>query len=121
MASDLLLEIAEEWSLPDEVVERMILVVGEAVSNAAEHGNASDSALSVELAFGRSDERVWMWVSDEGPGITQQRIDEAKLPDDPFDTDGRGLYIIREMADRVWLEEGGRRLCASWDLPAQPE
>ena len=117
LALDLLLEFADENRVPEEVVERMILVVGEAVSNSVEHGNAAGTSATLELTLAVDSEAVTMCVLDEGLGITQDNLDKARLPDDPFDMDGRGLYIIKETSDRVWLEEEGRRLCVSWQLP----
>jgi anti-sigma regulatory factor (Ser/Thr protein kinase) len=114
---DLLLELVDEWGLPEGVVDRMLLVLGEAVSNAVEHGDAPGTADTLEVSFDLDDGTVSFCVRDEGPGMKQESLDNASLPDDPMDMDGRGLYIIRETSDRVWLEDQGRRLCTSWFLP----
>jgi serine/threonine-protein kinase RsbW len=113
-ASELLLEVAEEWNLPEALFERILLVVSEAVANAAEHGNELDPSKNVRLTYELANGEVTVSVEHEGPGMDPERLQNASLPDDPLDTGGRGLYIIRELAERVWLEEEGRRMCLGW-------
>ncbi len=113
-AADRLLELASEWSIADELLERIVLVLSEAVANAAEHGNGIDSPAAITVTFSTIEDEVVTCVEDEGKGLDQAQIDRASLPDDPLSQDGRGLYIIREMTDRVWLEAEGRRLCMAW-------
>jgi serine/threonine-protein kinase RsbW len=113
-ASAFVMNTAEEFGLSDSICEALLLVVGEAVANAAGHGNRLDpnKQVVVECAVGNGEVRLC--VEDEGPGIPAERLEQAQLPDDPFDTSGRGLFIMKSLADRVWLESSGRRLCMMW-------
>jgi hypothetical protein len=43
-------------------------------------------------------------IEDEGDGLSLRRVQEAELPADPYQTGGRGLYLIRMLADRVEVE-----------------
>jgi len=117
-ASELLLQVADEWQLPDDLIERMLLTIGEAVGNAAEHGNELLEERTILVEFIRKDEEVLICVEDEGSGFSEQKLLDAHLPEDPFDTGGRGLYIMKEMTNRIWVEKGGRRLCLAWTLGA---
>lgn len=113
-ASDLLLELSTEWGIPDELRERILLVVSEAVANAAEHGNEFDETKRVFLEYRLGDGEIQVLVEHEGPGMSEALLQNASLPEDPLDTGGRGLYIIRELAERVWLENNGKRMCLGW-------
>jgi serine/threonine-protein kinase RsbW len=117
-ASDLLLEVAGAWDIPEAILEKMLLAVQEAVANAAEHGNALATDAEVVLTYALRDGEVAALVEDSGSGMQLSDIEGATLPDDPLDTSGRGLYIIRELAERVWLEAGGRRLGMAWRVDA---
>ncbi len=113
-ASAFVLDAAAALGLSDEVREAMLLVVGEAVANAAGHGNKYDPEKEVTVACSVEDGEVRLCVEDEGEGLPAGRLDGAALPDDPFQTSGRGLFIMTAVAGRVWTEAGGRRLCLAW-------
>lgn len=105
---------AAELGVPDRLLDPLLLVVGEAVSNAARHGNAHDPTKRVVVGLGWEGGRATFFVEDEGSGLDEARLASADLPTDAFATSGRGLFIIRTLADDVWLEEAGRRLCVAW-------
>lgn len=113
-ASELFLEAAHEWRLSEELRERILLVLGEAVANAAEHGNGLDPDKNIYLELARTRDEITVRVEHEGQGLSLEKLEEASLPEDAFDTGGRGLYIIRELTERVWLEADGRRMCLAW-------
>lgn len=113
-ASDFMLETVSELNLPEEVAQQVLLVIGEAVSNAAGHGNEFDPDKKVVVACSFEDDEVQLCVEDEGTGITDEQLENASLPDDLMQTRGRGLFIMKSLADRIWLESEGRRLCMAW-------
>lgn len=113
-ASAFVMEAADAFGVPDSIKESLLLVVGEAVANAAGHGNGLDPDKLVTVKCTADDEQVCLYIEDEGSGIPEERLSNAQLPADPFDTSGRGLYIMKALADRVWLESSGRRLCMMW-------
>ncbi|HLT48164.1 MAG TPA: ATP-binding protein, partial [Rubricoccaceae bacterium] len=60
----------------------------------------------------------WLHVEDEGPGLDPDRLRDATLPDDPTQTNGRGLYLMRTLADGIEVE--GARL-GLWFAPRPEE
>jgi anti-sigma regulatory factor (Ser/Thr protein kinase) len=81
-----------------------VLAVHEVTGNAVQHGG------------GRGRARLWYAdgalrcrVTDDGPGLTDQAI-PATLPDpcsgSGFDEDGRGLWLARELSDRLHITGG---------------
>lgn len=116
-ASAFVMDAAESFGLPESIREALLLVVGEAVANAAGHGNKLDPEKNVVVECSKGGGEVRLSVEDEGAGVPVDRLDNAELPDDPFDTSGRGLFIMKSLADRVWLEASGRRLCLMWKEP----
>lgn len=105
-------ETTQAWGCTPTVVDSVCLFLGEAVANAAVHGNRLDPLRRVAVELVRGDEGLTCRVTDEGGGVPAERLDAPVLPEDPLGTSGRGLYIIRELADAVWLEDEGRCLCA---------
>ena len=109
---------AREAGFPDEVSDRMLLAVGEAVANAVQHGNGNDSTRLVKLEWLNDGEGGWLSVEDQGSGLTRDGLQNATLPTDALQTGGRGLFIIKELTDDVRLESDGRRLML-WFSPRQ--
>lgn len=83
-----------------------VLAVHEVTGNAVQHGG------------GRGRARLWYAdgtlrcrVTDDGPGLTDEAI-PATLPDpcsgsgSGFDEDGRGLWLARELSDRLYITGG---------------
>jgi anti-sigma regulatory factor (Ser/Thr protein kinase) len=81
-----------------------VLAVHEVTGNAVQHGG------------GRGRARLWYAdgalrcrVTDDGPGLSDQAIPDA-LPDPcscpDFDEDGRGLWLARELSDRLHITGG---------------
>ena len=96
------------WGPTD--VSRIVLAAGEALGNAVEHGRGPDLRVRFESTRARIDLRI----SDDGPGPSARRIAAAALPADPLATGGRGLYIVRQLAESVAVDGGGR-VCLSFE------
>jgi serine/threonine-protein kinase RsbW len=115
-ASSFVMETAEAFGVGDTVQEALLLAVGEAVANAAKHGNQLDPTKKVAVECTKRDSHFYLCVEDSGEGVPPERLEHAALPEDPLQTSGRGLFIMKSLADRIWLEESGRRLCLMWQL-----
>lgn len=115
-ASAFVVEAAEALEVSDSVREAMLLVIGEAVANAAYHGNQLDPEKKITVECVKSDGELHLCVEDVGPGVPEERLTAASLPDDPLQTSGRGLFIMKSLSERIWLEASGRRLCMLWHL-----
>jgi serine/threonine-protein kinase RsbW len=119
-ASAFVLETAEAFGLSEEVTQRLLLVIGEAVANAAHHGNRLDPAKTVRVECGVARDEVRLCVEDEGEGLADGELEQAALPEDEMEMRGRGLFIMKALATRVWTEQGGRRLCLAFASPEEP-
>lgn len=111
---------AMDAAFPSEVVDRMLLAVGEAVANSVEHGNNADQDSSITLEWQRGSGGGWLSVEDEGPGLTLDSLLNATLPKDVLQTGGRGLFIIKELSDDIKVKVDGRRLML-WFAPRVDE
>lgn len=115
-ASAFVMDTAQAFGVTDSVQEALLLAVGEAVANAAKHGNQLDPAKEIVVECTKRDGEFYLCVEDTGEGVPAERLEHASLPDDPLQTSGRGLFIMKSLAERIWLEESGRRLCLMWRL-----
>jgi anti-sigma regulatory factor (Ser/Thr protein kinase) len=79
----------------DAALNDALVAVGEAMTNAVEHGSGGNPALRIRLEAGRVGEQVVVAVSDEGqwlPTTVEQSVR------------GRGLHLMRAMAGEVTID-----------------
>jgi serine/threonine-protein kinase RsbW len=74
----------------------------EALSNAILRGNRDDPAKQVHVRAEVDTDRLVLEVADEGPGFDfETRVGDPTAPENLEREDGRGLFLIRSLMDRV--------------------
>lgn len=89
---------------------RLCTVVAEAVANAMVNGNRSDPSRYVIIDLEFTAECIIIAVSDEGDGFDPRRIPDPTDLQSLDATCGRGLYMIRSLADHVAFNERGNTI-----------
>lgn len=100
---------ASVGGLGADVRDRAILVAGEVLANAVEHGGENPQ-LQIRVEVIATDRQLELVVHESGAGVDMERLIHSDLPGDPLALSGRGLYLIRTLADRIEpIEEQGYR------------
>lgn len=88
---------------PVETSSEILLAVGEAAGNAYRHGHrvGGRSEIRVRCEYDRPTFKVE--VADDGPGFDLAEVEGRGTPD-PFAQGGRGLFLMRELMDEVWVD-----------------
>jgi serine/threonine-protein kinase RsbW len=86
------------------------LAMEEALVNAIKHGNRLDAAKRVRVACKVSPERIWIEITDEGPGFKPEDVPDPTDPDRLECTSGRGLMLMRSFMTFVEFNEIGNRV-----------
>ena len=90
--------------IEQQIVEELVLCVEEACTNALRHSGSMDPG---EVAVSIHEDFVEICVKDSGKGLDLAAIDLAREPD-VLAPGGRGLYLIKMLADELQLtNEGG--------------
>ena len=99
---------SENWSSRD--IFGIRLALEEAVVNAIKHGNRLDAAKRVHVICHSTPEKIWIKVSDEGPGFDPEQVPDC-TDDAHIDVpNGRGIMLMRNyMSPRRILPAGQRR------------
>jgi len=117
LLEDLLCRIREEYSIAEDQFNRIWIVLNEAVTNAIRHGNKCDPAKKVRLMLETRHSRHFCFtVEDEGAGFDPQKVPDPTSPKHIAEPNGRGIYLIRRLANSVNFSEKGTRLEISFDL-----
>lgn len=105
----LLSQIAAAAGLPEERQPLFIVVITEALSNAILHGNKQDPRKLVRLRFyTRPDPPTLIAeVEDEGMGFDPTKIPDPTVEGNLMQESGRGVFLMRNLADEVIFKKGG--------------
>ncbi len=103
--------LADEFGFPPEDSKvNLPLVMDEALSNAIVHGNRNREDRKVHVRIYVSSHRFFVQVEDEGEGFQPDETVDPKQGENLVKPSGRGIYLMRELMDRVAFKEGGRLL-----------
>ncbi|MEX2111945.1 MAG: ATP-binding protein [Pirellulales bacterium] len=89
----------EGWSSRDFFGLRLALE--EAVVNAIKHGNRLDASKCVHVVCRSTEEKVWIHVSDEGPGFNPQAVPDCTDAEHIEAPNGRGIMLMRNFMSHV--------------------
>jgi anti-sigma regulatory factor (Ser/Thr protein kinase) len=91
---------------------RLEVVLAEALANAILRGNQEDPGKSVHVAVLLRAPDIRIEVTDEGHGFDPSLVPEPVTPHRIREERGRGIFLIRHLADQVVFNERGNSICA---------
>ena len=77
------------------------VALSEALSNAILRGNREDPAKHVRVRAAFDDSELVVEVTDEGSGFDLDRPHDPTSPEHLEDEDGRGIFLMKRLMDRV--------------------
>jgi serine/threonine-protein kinase RsbW len=77
------------------------VALSEALSNAILRGNGEDPAKHVRVRADFDDRELVVEVADEGKGFDLDRPHDPTSPEHLEDEDGRGIFLMKRLMDRV--------------------
>ena len=98
----------EKYELNDDMYGNIMIAVVESVNNAIIHGNKTDKLKNVFLSATLLDEEVKFVVTDEGDGFDHHDLPDPTAPENIEKVGGRGIFLIRHLADEVHFDDDGR-------------
>jgi serine/threonine-protein kinase RsbW len=100
-------KLSGKLKLGDELIGNISVSVIEAVSNAIQHGNKNDITKIVHLEYEVKDGLLIFRIRDEGEGFNMENVPDPTLPENIENIKGRGLFLIKHLADNVYFERNG--------------
>jgi serine/threonine-protein kinase RsbW len=105
-------------SFNEELTSNIVISVSEALNNAFVHGNKRDEQLPIGIAVYHQNGAVVFVVRDQGRGYDYDLL-STDLSDDLLDVPGgRGLFIMRALADEVSNNDEGNEVYLTFHLHA---
>ena len=107
IVENLIDEMSIELALVADIYGNVLIGVIEAVTNAIVHGNKLEESKVVKISMVSSKQFVSVRISDEGVGFNYEDIPDPTKPNNVEKPDGRGVFLMKHLADEVTFEKGG--------------
>jgi serine/threonine-protein kinase RsbW len=98
----------EKFHLDDDIYGNIMIAVTEAVNNAIKHGSHSDSSRNVNLSLLVDGTTLKFRVEDQGSGFDYMHLPDPTAPENLEKPGGRGIFLMKHLADEVVFLDGGR-------------
>ena len=106
-----LIPLVREMKCAEGHVADIELALREALANAIVHGNRQNPKQKVVVrCYCQPDRGMLLAVEDEGAGFDPRKVPDPTHAERLYETHGRGLFLIRQVVDRVRISRSGRRL-----------
>ena len=99
--------ICVQLNIEEEYFGNVLIAVSEAVNNAIIHGNKSDINKDVQINVYQAADRFWFTIKDSGRGFDFTNIPDPTSPENILMENGRGVFLMKNLADEVEFMEGG--------------
>lgn len=109
-------EIAVRHKISDELYPNILISLTEAVNNAIIHGNNNDGNKYVDICFDKKDKTFKFKVSDQGHGFNPNNVPDPTLPENLECCGGRGVFLIKQLSDRVHYHNQGSTVEICFDI-----
>jgi len=97
-------------------INKVFLGLEEVVLNSIVHGNKMVISKVVRLKFYISKQEISVIVSDEGNGFSIDSVPNPLTSGNIKNEHGRGILLVRNLADEVLYLDGGRKVSLTFKL-----
>lgn len=102
--------ICNSTGVTEDNYGNVLIAVTEAFNNAVVHGNKGDGTKEVRVKVAQNDEELCFVVKDNGIGFDFDSVVDPTAPENIEKENGRGIYLMRHLADEVQYENEGREV-----------
>ncbi len=102
--------VCEKFAVNQDYYGNILIALTEAVNNAIMHGNKFDPSKSIRVSCTTEPNALRFIVEDEGEGFDFDNLPDPTDPENIEKPNGRGVFLMRHLADEVVFSEEGRRV-----------
>lgn len=119
IVENLVERVFAEYKINEEFYGNILISLTEAVNNAIVHGNKLDPSKRVHLSYSVAGNSLKFKIEDEGPGFDYLNLPDPTSPENIEKPNGRGVFLMRHLADRCEFLEDGKIVSLEFDaIPA---
>lgn len=116
LAERLIDDLCAKHSVNEDLYGNILIAITEAVNNAIHHGNKLDPEKKVSLGYGVQGSKLSVSIADEGPGFDYENLPDPTEPENIEKPHGRGVFLMKALADEVAFEQNGAEVEMTFDL-----
>ena len=100
--------LCEDFGVDEMHYGEILIAMTEAVNNAIVHGNKLDASKLVNITITAEAPTLEFRIEDQGPGFDFENIPDPTSPKNIEKPNGRGVFLMRQLADSCTFDELGR-------------
>lgn len=108
--------ICEKNSIQQDCFGNILIAVTEAVNNAIIHGNQNVFDKKVTINTKIKPTELIFEITDEGSGFPYENLPDPTAPENIEKENGRGIFLMRALADKVDFENNGSKVTLAFSL-----
>ena len=109
-------DVCKSFNISEDHYGNILVALTEAVNNAIQHGNKCDPNKSIDITFDSKKESISFTVKDQGEGFDFDHLPDPTNPDNIEKPNGRGVFLMRNLADKVEFSEKGRMVLLKFKI-----
>lgn len=109
-------DLCDMISISEDDYGNILIAITEAVNNAITHGNQLNPHKKVILNIEGTNKVIEFVVTDEGAGFDPDSVPDPTLPENIEKLSGRGIYLMRNLADEVEFQDNGTKIKLKFSL-----
>ena len=110
--------VCDKYAIGEDHYGNILIALTEAINNAITHGNKLDPNKKVNLNMKSEQNNLCFVIKDEGLGFDYDNIPDPTLPENLTKLNGRGVFLMKSLADEVLFEENGTSITLKFTLSA---
>lgn len=114
LAENMIDDVCKEYQVHESLYGNILIALTEAVNNAIHHGNRLDPDKRVRLSYEAREKDLVFMITDEGPGFDYENLPDPTDPENIEKPHGRGVFLMRALADEVEFADNGARVIMSF-------
>lgn len=111
-------EVCAQHEVNEDHYGNLLIALTEAVNNAIKHGNQEDPNKMVNLEYSASADEIEFKIKDEGKGFDYDNLPDPTDPKNIENPNGRGVFLMKNLADEVEFLDEGRTVQLKFNLLA---
>lgn len=111
-------DVCDLFNISEDYYGNILVAITEAVNNAIYHGNQANPKKNIDIFFKSFPDHVSFIVKDEGAGFNYDTLPDPTNPENIENPNGRGVFLMRNLADKVSFEDNGSKVVLDFKMTA---
>lgn len=111
-------EVCDSYDITEDHYGNILVALTEAVTNAIQHGNKSNPEKNIDIFFQSEESSIAFIIKDQGEGFDFDHLPDPTDPENIEKPNGRGVFLMRNLADKVEFSDEGRIVSLKFNISA---